>query len=157
MPPPKVTLTARGLVLLLDPTGSHATSTTDFFEKPLVPPQWKHGYSCVRRAASFRPKFLPSSTPQGVVTRNLGLLITDRYLLCQYSSRRDQPNNSMTHPTLPTFDTLDWTQPRFKNAGSKLSLRRTRPPRGDAVSFEPCFQMRGGQEAVLLRSRRSED
>ena len=178
LPPLKVTLTARGLVLLLDPTGSHDTSAADFFEKPLVPPRWNHGYSRIHLEAPHLSAEI-SSTPQGeTITWNLcvdltmvdislfsftpveeslelkafPLLITDHYLLSQYPSQHDQPNNVSPHATLPTFDTLDWTQPRFQNAGSKLSLWRTRPPKADAMPFEPRFQMRGGRTLRLAEN-----
>jgi autophagy-related protein 2 len=184
LPPLKVTLTTRGFVLLLDPTGPHgtSTSTTDFFEKPLVPPPWDHGYtrvhletlqisaetSTISQGETVTSKsildltvadisifsFTPTNE-ESLELKAFPLLITDRYLTSQYSSQHEQPDNEMSRPSLPTFEIPDWTRERFLNGGSKLSLWRTRPPKTEAVCSEPCLQICGCHTAILTGIRKT--
>lgn len=183
LPPLKVTLSARGFVLLLDPTSSYDTypNKTDFFGNPLISPLWNYGYTRIH-LENLQLSAETSTTSQGetVTTKScidstvadisifsftpndreslemkgFPVLITDRYLASQYSSQHEQPDNGMPHPDLPTFSASDWTAERFQNAGRKLSLWRNRPAKADTLSSEPCCQMRVCHTAMSIGVRK---
>lgn len=175
-PPVRVTIRAQVFVLLLGHnTLSKDTASAplaDFFNTPLVPPKWHHGYiriqldtifgSIVLRTTSHGAKTLLTTTDTEVTVADLSVLsftpnvhndnvdqltafplvITDCYLPTQYSSQHMQPESGITHPILPTFDIVDWTQESSRNLGNRLSHWRSRSTKSESVPLNSAFHLR---------------
>jgi autophagy-related protein 2 len=67
------------------------------------------------------------------------VIISDHGILSQYPSAHSHPYQAGTNETyipLPTFEIVDWTDPRYQNAGTKLSSWRTTTPRKASKGYE---------------------
>ena len=176
LPPVKVTIRAQVFVLLLGHNtfskDTVSTPLTDFFDTPLVPPKWNHGYiriqldtilgSIMLRTTSHGAKTLMTMTGTEVTVADLSVLsftpnvhndnvdqltafplvITDHYIPTQYSGQHMQPESGIAYPILPTFDIVDWTQESSRNLGTRLSHWRTRSTKSESVPLSSAFHLR---------------
>jgi autophagy-related protein 2 len=144
----------RGVVMIMLPAalpGTEPHPMTDFFSRPLIPPKLPQSYLRVHlenMSASMLSR--PSNPSDGdAFTFTLGdvsafvfhqpstedsglsaspLLITDHHLCTQYSPPHIHPGSPDDHDDapLPTFEVIDWTDPKHKSVGMKVSHWRTK-------------------------------
>ncbi|KAJ7449880.1 hypothetical protein FB451DRAFT_1052586 [Mycena latifolia] len=150
-----VEMRMRGAVLILLPAtlpGFEPQPLTDFFSRPLIPPKLPQPYlrlhldnmhasmsavsaSSDANAFTFSlgevSAFIfhciqPIIHPAPVVSAS-PLLITDHHLCAQYPPshlHRDSDRHDL--PPLPSFDLIDWTDPKHQSLGMKVSHWRTK-------------------------------
>lgn len=181
LPPIKVTLCARSLVLLLKstPKDTSVVDMTKFFERPLVPPELDHGYTRIHLdtlVGSFKvctttlgDKILESTTRINVNLADLSmlffmsdqspsdmkafpLLMTDRRLPSNYPNLHLHPECGVTYPTLPRIDFLNWADDRSHNSG-KLSHWRNRSTKSEVGTSITAIQLRGSHAMRTIEGR----
>ncbi|KAJ7219339.1 hypothetical protein GGX14DRAFT_591678 [Mycena pura] len=147
-------MSLRGVVILMIPAalpGTEPHSMSDFFSRPLIPRQLSQSYlrihlgSISATIAPVQPGsdanalafslgelsafvFHPSATQEDPVLCASPLLITDHNLHTQYSPWHLHPNltDQHAHTPLPSFALIDWTDPKHKSVGMKVSYWRTK-------------------------------
>ncbi|KAJ3517183.1 hypothetical protein NLJ89_g671 [Agrocybe chaxingu] len=72
------------------------------------------------------------------------ILVSDPYLVSQYSDRHVQPRSGATYPTLPSFPFTDWTERKDCYLWTRLSYWRCKPPRpGAELPSNPFLRVSG--------------
>ncbi|KAF7363504.1 GP-PDE domain-containing protein [Mycena sanguinolenta] len=150
-----VQMRMRGVVLIILPaalSGAEPQSMANFFSRPLVPPKLPQSYLRVHlenMSGMFSQQSSTASSNADSFTFSLGdvsafvfhkssvedpvlsaspLLITDHHLCTQYPPshvHRNSDDSQGTSP-LPSFETIDWTDPKHKSVGMKVSHWRTK-------------------------------
>ncbi|KAI0780919.1 hypothetical protein BD413DRAFT_660017 [Trametes elegans] len=142
----------RGIVLLM--LSSQRTSAsnpddalTEYFSRPLVPPRLPHGFTRVHvEGISSSLSIRRGDTPKGqrVTSRREARTLAASLTISEISAFAILPPSSDTadltavpvlvtdphlpsHTSLPTFDIVDWTDPKESKASAKLSLWRVKP------------------------------
>ncbi|KAF9464765.1 hypothetical protein BDZ94DRAFT_466688 [Collybia nuda] len=164
--PPHVARVVPGLV--------HNMSLTDFFKRPLVPPTLPQGYLRIH-LDNMSGSLLPGSTNAfstalfvhdfSVFSFNIPtqtdhhrtpyispVIIFDHALSSQYSNIHIHPyqtRNNEIYTPLPKFDTLDWTDPKYRDTGAKPSSWRIAPPTKSSRGQKPPSELDSDSNSPL--------
>ena len=186
LPALNVNANIRGVVILFNsiPLSWESSSqqlTSDFFERPLVPPSSDHGYTrlhldtlsastsissgkpaerLLKSTISFDASITDISAFSFTKSTNdetiaFPLLITDPHLLAQYPSPHLQPESDFTYNPLPSFEIIDWTDVKSQRFGTKLSHWRCQVPKADSQSYPEDVLRSGLASTVAIRAQGS--
>ncbi|KAJ7905574.1 hypothetical protein B0H14DRAFT_2660774 [Mycena olivaceomarginata] len=180
-----VQMRLRGVVMIMLPAalpGTEPHPMTDFFSRPLIPPKLPQSYLRVHlenMSASMLSR--PSNPSDGdAFTFTLGdvsafvfhqpstedsglsaspLLITDHHLCTQYSPPHIHPGSPDDHDDapLPTFEVIDWTDPKHKTKVKPKSNKLRRDSRIEAASspLDPAATASQLPPAISVAAKRS--